>query len=248
MKTRLHSNNPFKHTRYGFAFENIQDGCKCLDYGCYDGAFIKRVMDNKKVQYTGIDKNKDMVAENPYDLDLWYFENQLPFDDKNFDFVSMLDVLEHISDKDEVLSEINRVLKKDGIFVVTVPKRNIFSFMDLGNLKFVFPKLHKFFYIMMHGREEYEYRYVNNPHGLVGDVEKELGWHQHFSEKELSELLEKNGFMPVLFDGSALFHRFLMLFKLVKLGFLVPDFIIDWDARMFESSNLFCKAVKTREK
>lgn len=248
MKTRLHINNPFKHTRYGFAFENIQDNYRCLDYGCYDGAFIKQVLDNKKVQYTGIDKNKDVVSKNPYNQDLLYFEKELPFADKSFDFVSMLDVLEHISDKAAVLSEINRVLKMDGVFVVTVPRKNIFSFMDLGNLKFVFPKLHKFFYTLMHSREGYEYRYAKNPHGLVGDVEKELGWHQHFSEKELSGLLEKNGFTPVFFDGSALLYRFLMLFRLVKLGFLVPDFIIDWDAGMFESSNLFCKAVKTREK
>jgi len=45
----------------------------------------------------------------------------LPFADKTFDMITMLDVLEHIENDLRVLEELNRVLKKDGIIIITVP-------------------------------------------------------------------------------------------------------------------------------
>lgn len=47
----------------------------------------------------------------------------LPYRDKSFDFISALDVLEHIKDDHKAVSEISRILKKNGIVVVTVPHR-----------------------------------------------------------------------------------------------------------------------------
>jgi len=47
----------------------------------------------------------------------------LPYRDKTFDFVSALDVLEHIKDDPKTVSEISRILKKKGVVVVTVPHR-----------------------------------------------------------------------------------------------------------------------------
>ncbi|MFX1338899.1 MAG: class I SAM-dependent methyltransferase, partial [Promethearchaeota archaeon] len=47
----------------------------------------------------------------------------LPYRDNTFDFVSALDVLEHIKDDHKVISEISRIVKKNGIVVITVPHR-----------------------------------------------------------------------------------------------------------------------------
>lgn len=47
----------------------------------------------------------------------------LPYKDEMFDFVSALDVLEHIKEDHKAVSEISRILKKNGIVVVTVPHR-----------------------------------------------------------------------------------------------------------------------------
>ena len=47
----------------------------------------------------------------------------LPYREKSFDFVSALDVLEHIKDDQLAVSEISRILKKNGIAVITVPHR-----------------------------------------------------------------------------------------------------------------------------
>ena len=48
---------------------------------------------------------------------------KLPYRDNSFDFLTALDVLEHIKDDEFVISEISRVVKKKGIVVITVPHR-----------------------------------------------------------------------------------------------------------------------------
>jgi SAM-dependent methyltransferase len=49
--------------------------------------------------------------------------NHLPYRAGIFDFVSALDVLEHIEDDELAVSELSRILKKNGIVVITVPHR-----------------------------------------------------------------------------------------------------------------------------
>jgi ubiquinone/menaquinone biosynthesis C-methylase UbiE len=48
---------------------------------------------------------------------------KLPYRDGSFDFLSAIDVLEHIKDDESAVSEISRVLKKNGITLITVPHR-----------------------------------------------------------------------------------------------------------------------------
>lgn len=45
---------------------------------------------------------------------------RLPFKDKEFDTVSLLACLNHIVNREEVLTEIHRVLKNDGILLITM--------------------------------------------------------------------------------------------------------------------------------
>lgn len=45
----------------------------------------------------------------------------LPFPDRTFDLVTMLDVLEHIEDDAHMLREVRRILREDGFLVMTVP-------------------------------------------------------------------------------------------------------------------------------
>lgn len=55
-----------------------------------------------------------------YDIEL---EDTMPFDSEYFDVVTMLAVIEHIEPKRlvKVLSEINRILRPGGMYVVTTP-------------------------------------------------------------------------------------------------------------------------------
>ena len=46
---------------------------------------------------------------------------KLPYRDDSFDFVSALDVLEHVKDDKLAISEISRILIKNGLVIITVP-------------------------------------------------------------------------------------------------------------------------------
>ncbi|UCG80575.1 MAG: class I SAM-dependent methyltransferase [Desulfobacterales bacterium] len=218
---------------------------RCLDYGCYDGNFIKTVTERKDVDFVGVDKNRTIVSENPYGLSLIHVEGSLPFPDESFDCVTALDVLEHIYDQDFALKEINRVLKNHGVLIATVPRKHIFSFLDLKNLSFVFPRLSRRLLCLVYSRERYKALYVNHPDGLVGDIEKEKSWHEHFTPASLRELLGRNGFRVDRCDGSGLFLRVFLLFDFLKIGFVFPESTRFRDCRKFEQANLFCTAVKT---
>jgi SAM-dependent methyltransferase len=46
---------------------------------------------------------------------------KLPYQDDTFDFISALDVLEHVRNDELAISEISRIIKKSGIAIITVP-------------------------------------------------------------------------------------------------------------------------------
>ncbi|MFX1375070.1 MAG: class I SAM-dependent methyltransferase [Promethearchaeota archaeon] len=48
---------------------------------------------------------------------------KLPYRDETFDFLSVLDVIEHLKEDKDAISEMSRILKKNGILIITVPHR-----------------------------------------------------------------------------------------------------------------------------
>ncbi len=127
-----------------------------------------------------------------------------------------------------------------------VPGKHLFSFLDMGNFKFMFPGLHKAFYTRRYGKQVYHERYVECRNGLIGDIEVEKAWHQHFSWDELSALLELGGFKVTAQDGYGYWHR-----PLTNLRFFIPprlatrmDRWIDLDAQRFENAEIFVTAAK----
>jgi len=252
MKRSLSANNPFGVNRYGFLWETLfpLSKGKHLDYGTYDGKVLSELSKSNVIKEgIGVDLNinainsaKD-IPKNITLLPIRPKESKLPFDDNSFDSISILDVIEHIHNQKTILLELKRVLKSEGTLIITVPRKHYFSFLDLGNLKFVFPNLHKVFYHLIYSKEEYRKKYIECDHGLFGDIEKEKGWHQHFSEKELSDLLRNCGFMAVQFDGTGLFTRPLLLFSILfPFTKRLIQKIQEIDARTFASMNLFCVA------
>jgi SAM-dependent methyltransferase len=115
--------NPFYFARKNL-FKNISKFAiflvgKTLDVGCgkkpYKGLF-KNV-----TQYIGLDIENPGHSHDNEDIDFFYDGKQFPFENNSFDSVLCNQVLEHVFDPDLFLSEINRILKSDGIFLLTVP-------------------------------------------------------------------------------------------------------------------------------
>jgi len=256
LKTRLSPGNPYGYTRYGYAWENIPAGSAAhLDVGCYDGTFLASLRAKGIPRLAGADVARDAIQRARQQFPDLEFEHiaeggSLPFADGGFTSATLLDVIEHVHDQPQLLNEINRTLQEGGRLIVTVPRRYVFSFLDTGNLKFIFPGLHRALYCLTHSRAEYQRRYAENPDGLIGDVSAQKGWHEHFSPESLAALLNRSGFEPESFDGAAFFARPLMPFTWV--GLRVPGVrgllrrLLRTDARWFESMNLFCAARKAR--
>jgi len=84
---------------------------KLLDIGCGTNHLVK----NYSGDGVGVDvykwDNVDLVVENTADL---------PYKNNSFDTVTILAALNHIPNRTEVLSEANRVLKKEGKLIITM--------------------------------------------------------------------------------------------------------------------------------
>jgi SAM-dependent methyltransferase len=254
MNTRIAPDNPHGYNRYGFAWQNVPRGGEAhLDFGCYDGAFLETLQSKGIGRLVGVDVSQDAIRkarERSGGLEIIHITQgqPLPFEDGVFASITVLDVIEHVAEQSILLDELNRVLKRDGTLIVAVPGQHTFSFMDTGNLKFRFPRLHRWYYCRRHSRAEYEYRYVSNPDGLVGDVSAKKRWHEHFSRAKLEGLLNKSGFDVVAFDGAGFFNRIIrdirFLCRWLRPLEALLGRIAVLDAKLFRSSNLFCVARK----
>jgi 2-polyprenyl-6-hydroxyphenyl methylase/3-demethylubiquinone-9 3-methyltransferase len=106
-------------------------GKRVLDLGCA-GGFMAEALATRGAQVTGIDPAEKAIAAArahaaanghaiAYDVGVG---EALPYDLAGFDAVVCVDVLEHVSDLDRVLSEVARVLRPGGLFLFDTINRN----------------------------------------------------------------------------------------------------------------------------
>lgn len=133
-ETEFRSN--FKQAKYRLDFlyrllkRNIKGG-KILDVGFGDGYLLKKINDSGRYTCYGIDiseKNirlsRQLFKEEQRNIEIRLgIIEEIPFDTQCFDTVIASEVLEHIPEKNIklALKEVHRVLKSDGIFLLTVP-------------------------------------------------------------------------------------------------------------------------------
>jgi len=99
-----------------------------LDLGCGIGDLIRCLHKEKKdCNFYGIDISSDniktCIKKNEFDnvfFNVGVGEN-IEFEDDFFDEIYCMEVLEHVTDFEETINEIKRVLKKDGRLTLTVP-------------------------------------------------------------------------------------------------------------------------------
>lgn len=107
-----------RFARTMWVYDNVRPGSTVLDLGC--GAGMLALLKRKGVTLAGVDLSVECAhaaRRNGYDLTFSAQLTRLPFEDATFDYVVSLDVLGHIDfdDKDQVLGEIKRVLRPDGV-------------------------------------------------------------------------------------------------------------------------------------
>lgn len=97
-----------------------------LDIGCGDGFFLRELRPHVDghAYFAGIDRDKESIAkacEMGADCRVGELEELLPFESAKFDVVFAGEIIEHVADPDFLLSEIKRVLKVNGVLVLTTP-------------------------------------------------------------------------------------------------------------------------------
>ena len=95
--------------------KNIQG--KTLDIGCGSKPYEKCFLSS---EYIGLEIH-NTINLNIKKVDVFYDGKKIPFEDNHFDSVVCFQVLEHVFEPDEFLSEIFRVLKPNGKLLLTVP-------------------------------------------------------------------------------------------------------------------------------
>ncbi len=91
---------------------------RLLDIGC--GSKPYKSMCINVDEYLGIEKDDQYPLKKSY-ADYLYDGEAMPLDNKSFDSALSTEVLEHVFNPDTFLKEANRVLKIDGLFLITNP-------------------------------------------------------------------------------------------------------------------------------
>ena len=167
-----------------------------LDVGCASGHYTIHYSRKCKKVF-GIDPNEELVREAKLnypniDFRIGSSEN-LPFKDKTFDLVIMGDVLEHVKDENRSMDEVYRVLKNDGLLIITAPHKGLFSFMDIDNYSWYYRKLF----------------------GIKTEKPGYQNKHRHYSLKDLEKLFLKKFEILNCYRSSLFLLPFILNFRLL---------------------------------
>lgn len=116
--------NIIEHVRVSRVLPYIKRGATILDLGCgYNGSLLNKVSGiiSKGI---GVDlsvNDKAFLADSNIKLIQAKVDKRIPIANNSIDLVTALAIIEHVNDPEKMLSEIYRVLKPGGRFVITTP-------------------------------------------------------------------------------------------------------------------------------
>jgi len=109
--------------RYVYARPYVQ-GKKVLDIACGTG-YGCRILGEIAASIVGIDIDEDSIkkAMEEYPEGTFIVSNAefIPFDDQSFDVITSFETIEHLSNRDRFILEIHRVLRAEGILILSTP-------------------------------------------------------------------------------------------------------------------------------
>lgn len=184
--------------RFGRVIEEIKPYVKqphssWLDLGCHHGQFLELVSKFFQLNTFGMD-DWELKTELP-DTDFIYFKGDLADSNwtnnfkNNLDFISALEVIEHMIDTEKFLRNCNSRLSKNGYLVISTP--NINSLRNRILVPFgVYPAYLEYKNVIHHVRM--------------------------FNKPKLVELLEQNGFKVLKASGVSFLPEKLLKYSLFE--------------------------------
>lgn len=167
-------NNPETNKRLNVVFRKLLNkreiqNKKFLEIGCGLGYFSNKAV-KMGAKVTGIDIGPKLVSINkkltPKGKFIVSSASKLPFKDGMFDVVLSTEVIEHVDNQKDAIKEMFRVLKKNGVLVITTPNRVFKPLFDLLSFLRIRP---------YHGNEYWFYPWeLKKKLEKYGSINKEL--------------------------------------------------------------------------
>ena len=171
-----------------------QEGDKVLDIGCGNGRLIE-AFKGRKIDYYGVDVSREMIgiAKAKHSEGKFQIADalNLPFSANYFDKIYSIAVFHHIPSKEfrlQFLREAKRVLKPEGLLILTVWNLNPVRMIFIGGWKrfrgFLKATILKFF-----GKSKLDFKdfYIS----WRGSCYRYIHW---FTKNELKKLAERSDF------------------------------------------------------
>lgn len=92
---------------------------KLLDFGC--GQKPYKSLFTNVTEYIGIDFENPGHSHKNEQIDFFYDGKSLPFGSNSFDSIFASEVFEHVFNLSEILPQLNRILKPNGLLLITCP-------------------------------------------------------------------------------------------------------------------------------
>ncbi len=92
-----------------------------LDVGCGFGEFLEMVKSHiPQIEVVGVDIDAELINNSSVDADFLICDADidLPFKDNSFDCVTIIQILEHVSNPTHLIQEVMRVSRDKAVFVV----------------------------------------------------------------------------------------------------------------------------------
>ncbi|MDB5194414.1 MAG: Methyltransferase type 11 [Parcubacteria group bacterium] len=114
-----------------FALLGDVSGKRILDVGCAGGYFGEEVKKKGDCEFIGIDISEKSVAEAKTKIDGAFVvdiqSEKTNFPNDHFDAIIFSEVIEHLLFPEKALEELKRIMKKDGVLIITTPNLLVFS-------------------------------------------------------------------------------------------------------------------------
>lgn len=169
----------------------IKDGQMLADLGCGNGRFYNFIKKHRKVRYIGIDNSEKLLEKAKENFGKNNFKfgdmSKIPLEKESIDVACAIASFHHIPSKSlrkTVLKEISRILKSDGLLILSV--WNLFQ-----------PKYKKFIWLArlkwLTSFGKFDIRDTFIPWSDSG-IKR---YYYAFKPKELRKLLNEKGFHPI---------------------------------------------------
>lgn len=216
---------------------------RILDLGCGDGRVSSTIFScaeyswNKKEAHTLIGIDPD-VEDSAIARRSGFYEkvhtcsaNAIPEENGSFDFCFANSVIEHITNIDEVLMEVSRVLRANGKFIFTVPSTSFDRLMKTSRFwvkKFSGGNLEEYSRMINTRLAHYHYYDHNKAEAMLKNVGLEIVQEEYYFPESAVRIWESisnhtAGYMYRLFGSNLKPHAIQKKTGLLRLQYAIPE-------------------------